>query len=71
MLGWKDRGFAVPAEHAKRVHPGGGMIRPVVTDDGLAVGTWRRERGEISVEPFGGLGADLEDEIADVEAFEA
>ena len=27
LLGWKDRAFAVPARHAKRVHPGGGMLR--------------------------------------------
>jgi len=27
MLGWKDRSFAVPAELARRVHPGGGIVR--------------------------------------------
>ena len=71
MLGRKDRGFAVPAEHAKKVHPGGGMIRPVVTHNGRAVGTWRRERGRVSIEPFGELDVDLGAEIAEVEAFEA
>ena len=38
LLGWKDRAFAVPARHAKRVHPGGGMLRATATVDGLAVG---------------------------------
>jgi hypothetical protein len=40
LLGWRDRSFAVPPEHARRVHPGGGMIRAVATDDGLVVGEW-------------------------------
>jgi hypothetical protein len=40
LLGWKDRTFAVPAEYAKRVHPGGGMIRATATVDGRVVGTW-------------------------------
>ena len=35
LLGWKDRAFAVPAAHAKRVHPGGGMLRATATVDGL------------------------------------
>jgi hypothetical protein len=70
LLGWKDRGFAVPAEHAKKVHPGGGMLRPVVTVDGLAVGTWRRQRGEVEIEPFGELDADLDGEIEDIGRFE-
>ena len=34
LLGWKDRAFAVPAEHAKRVHPGGGILRATATVDG-------------------------------------
>jgi Winged helix DNA-binding domain len=40
LLGWKDRSFAVPAALAKRVHPGGGLIRATATIDGLVVGTW-------------------------------
>jgi hypothetical protein len=40
MLGWKDRSFAVPAELARRVHPGGGIVRAVATVDGAVVGTW-------------------------------
>jgi winged helix DNA-binding protein len=45
LLGWRDRTPTVPAEHAKRVHPGGGIIRAVVLEDGVAVGTWTRRGG--------------------------
>jgi hypothetical protein len=40
LLGWKDRSFAVPAHLAREVHPGGGMLRAVMTEDGLVTGTW-------------------------------
>ncbi len=57
LLGWKDRGFAVPARHAKRVHPGGGMLRAVATVDGRVVGTWTRPGGRVELELFGRVGA--------------
>ena len=57
LLGWKDRAFAVPARHAKRVHPGGGMLRATATVDGRAVGTWSAPRGDVELEPFGRLPA--------------
>ena len=37
LLGWKDRTFAVPERLARRVHPGGGMIRAVELVDGVVV----------------------------------
>lgn len=40
LLGWKDRSFAVPPEHVRRVRPGGGVIRAVAIVDGAVVGTW-------------------------------
>jgi DNA glycosylase AlkZ-like len=46
LLGWRDRTPTVPAEHAKAVHPGGGILRPVVLEDGVAVGTWTVSGGE-------------------------
>jgi len=52
LLGWRDRTPTVPAAHAKTVHPGGGMIRAVALEDGVAVGTWSRRKGEITLEPF-------------------
>jgi hypothetical protein len=78
VLGWKDRTFTVPAEHARRVHPGGGVVRAVATVDGLAVATWSaRRRGErlaVDIEPFSPLGTTavtaLQTEAADVARFE-
>jgi hypothetical protein len=67
MLGWKDRGFAVAAEHARRVHPGGGIIRPVGIVDGQAVATWT-PRG--AIEPFADADPALfAHELKDVERF--
>jgi hypothetical protein len=75
LLGWKERTFAVPAEHTRRVHPGGGIIRAVATVDGVAVGTWRRRTGAVEIEPFAALAAEdeaaLAAEAADVARFEA
>jgi len=78
LLGWRDRSFAVPAGHARRVHPGGGILRATATVDGLAVGTWtaRRVGGRLTVgvEPFAPLDAvdatALRAEAADVARFE-
>ncbi len=46
LLGWRDRTPTVPAEHAKAVHPGGGILRPVILEDGVAAGTWTHAGGE-------------------------
>jgi hypothetical protein len=56
LLDWADRSFAVPAENARRVHPGGGMLRATATADGLVVGTWTKS----GIEPF----EELADEVA-------
>jgi hypothetical protein len=59
LLGYRSRDLAVPEHFAKRVHPGGGVLRPTLLLDGRAVGTWRLKRkragAEITVEPFEGL----------------
>ena len=55
LLGWRDRGFAVPAAYARTVHPGGGIIRATMVADGQVVGTWRRDRGCVALEPFAPL----------------
>ena len=44
LLGWRDRTPTVPDALARRVHPGGGMLRPVALDDGLVAGTWSMPR---------------------------
>lgn len=75
LLGWKDRSFAVPPEHARRVHPGGGVLRATATIDGVAVGTWRLRGGRVEIDAFAPLPPEhasaLETEAADVERFEA
>jgi len=71
LLGWKDRGFAVPAAHARRVHPGGGMVRATATVDGRAVGTWTLPGGRVELELFARVSAaaraELQAEADDVE----
>jgi hypothetical protein len=77
LLGWKDRSFAVPARHARRVHPGGGMLRAVATVDGVAAGTWsmrrRDDRVDVEIAPFAALAPTaaraLRAEAADVARF--
>jgi hypothetical protein len=75
LLGWKDRAFAVPTRYAKRVHPGGGMLRATATVDGRAVGTWSSAGGRPKLEPFerlpAGAGAALATEADDVARFVA
>ncbi len=60
LLGWRDRSFAVPAEHAHEVHPGGGMIRATATVDGLAVVRWkagvRGNRLAVDIDLFAAVG---------------
>jgi len=58
LLGWKDRTFAVPAAHARRVHPGGGMLRATATVDGRAVGTWSAAGGEVALDLFARVARD-------------
>jgi hypothetical protein len=73
LLGWKDRSFAVPARHAKRIHPGGGMLRATATVDGRAVGTWALREGRPAIDLFGrpdaAARAALQREARDVERF--
>jgi hypothetical protein len=52
LLGWRDRSFAVLAAHARSVHPGGGMLRPVVLVGGAAAGTWTLRAGRAQLTPF-------------------
>jgi hypothetical protein len=76
-LGYRDRELALSPQHAKRIHPGGGIIHPALIVDGHASGRWRsqRQRGgvEIVVEPFETLTPairrGLESEVADLARF--
>jgi hypothetical protein len=73
LLGWKDRSFAVPSKHIRRVHPGGGILRATATVDGLAVGTWSAPGGAFELELFARVAsaakAALDDDAADVARF--
>lgn len=56
LLGYADRSAALDPQHADRIVPGGnGMFRPTVVLDGRVVGTWRRVRGDLVLEPFAPL----------------
>lgn len=58
----------MPAEHERRVWPGGGQIRATVLVDGLAVGTWSggRRGTPVTVEPFPGAGPHSPDVAAGI-----
>jgi hypothetical protein len=77
LLGWRDRALALPAEHARKVFPGGGWLHPAVVADGRAVATWRFERRagrRVEIAPFETLApavaAALHAEAADMARFE-
>jgi len=55
LLGWKDRSFAVDPTHARRVHPGGGIVRATAIAGGRAVATWTMPGGRVALEPFAPL----------------
>jgi hypothetical protein len=65
VLGWRDRSFALAPEHARRVQPGGGMVRAVATVDGRVVGTWTAPGGNPELDLFEDAG-DFAEERADV-----
>jgi hypothetical protein len=71
LLGWRDRSFAVAPEHAKAVHPGGGMLRATAVANGRAVGTWTFSGGRVELHPFaplpGSVAAALEREARRLE----
>jgi hypothetical protein len=77
LLGYRNRNLAVAPEHAKRIHPGGGIIHPALLANGQAVGNWRIKRSpkrlEIVVAPFAKLNGEvvngLEAEVAEIGRF--
>jgi hypothetical protein len=77
LLGYQSRAFMVPEAYARRIHPGGGIIKATVIVDGRALGIWRSERKKnsttIVIEPFEPLNADirhaLEAEVEDLGRF--
>jgi hypothetical protein len=74
LLGWRSRDLVLPREHAKRIIPGGGIIRPVAIADGRVFATWRldRRRRRIELDPFGRVTAAVRAGVAaEVEAISA
>lgn len=69
LLGYRTREFCVPAEHAREVWPGGGIVRPAVVRNGRAIGTWRRSGTRVEISPFGDEAIDAAGEIGDVQRF--
>jgi hypothetical protein len=75
LLGWASRDLVLPAQHAKRVLPGGGILRPVAIADGRVFATWRLDRAarRIELDPFGrvtkAMRAGVEAEVAAIGAF--
>jgi hypothetical protein len=55
LLGWNDRSFAVDPAHARRVHPGGGIVRATAIAGGRAVATWTMPGGRVALAPFAPL----------------
>lgn len=59
LLGYESRAFMVAEAFAKRVHPGGGLIRACVIIDGEAKANWKLEKRRaglrVLVEPFATL----------------
>ena len=78
LMGHRDRDFIAGPEMWPRIMPGGGLIRPTIVVDGVAVGTWsmRRKGGtpQVELDPFEPLDeevtAAIEAEITDIERFE-
>ena len=80
LLGYRSRSrdLGIDASLYRRVHPGGGIIRPIILADGRAVATWTRKRSarglSITVSPFeplpDGVAAGIDAEVADIGRFQ-
>lgn len=61
ILGYKDRGDILAAEHTQQVFPGGGVFRATIVRDGRVVGTWKAQattrQVRVTTQPFTPLSA--------------
>jgi Winged helix DNA-binding domain len=71
MLGHRTREPFVAAEHDHHVLKGGGMLKPVVLSDGVAIGTWSIKTGRPEPAWFGppAPAEGLASEAGDIERF--
>jgi hypothetical protein len=69
LLGYKDRSLALNSTFAKRVNPGGGMLKPTVLLNGHIVGVWSYKREKeglaVAIQPFRQLESNERDSIDD------
>jgi Winged helix DNA-binding domain len=78
LMGYASRAHAVDDAGARRILPGGGILRPTICVDGRFVGLWSSKRGgnrlAVALEPFEELDEALSDaiaaEVADIGRFE-
>ncbi len=78
LLGYRTRDhLGIGPELLKQVHPGGGIIRPIILVNGRAVATWSRKRSgrklKIAVSPFESLSDEvrsgINEEVEDIGRF--
>jgi Winged helix DNA-binding domain len=77
-MGYASRAHAVDDAGARRILPGGGILRPTICVDGRFVGLWSSKGGgnrlAVALEPFEELDEALSDaiaaEVADIGRFE-
>src|SRR5581483_6492288 len=55
LLGHREKSLFLDAKHRKAVFRIAGWVSPVVLVGGRVAGTWKLERGELDVTPFGRL----------------
>ena len=78
LMGYASRAHAVDEAGAKRILPGGGILRPTICVDGRFVGLWSSKRSgkrlEVELEPFAGFDERWREaiaaEVADIGRFE-
>jgi Winged helix DNA-binding domain len=78
LMGYASRAHAVDDAGAKRILPGGGILRPTICVDGRFVGLWSSKRSgkrlAVELEPFGafedGWREAIAAEVADLGRFE-
>lgn len=64
LLGYQDRTPILDDEHWELIVPGNnGIFQPIIVAAGRVVGTWRREGGRVTPQPFSSLSAAREAQL--------
>ncbi len=74
LIGYKDRGAVLAAEHAHKIVPGNnGIFMPTIVVDGQVAGTWKRKLKknaiDVTLDPFVQFGDQEEKFVEAVEAY--